>query len=215
MLISYWLTPAKILVSEQNSSGFYHGEFRLLSLLENSRDDQYCDKLDKLFFFYVTDADDPILLVYNTAVGSAYIQQGYNRYYGHVIRNRPYWLSAWVVSNIYVDFAVSRDIKLDYHRSVEIFDSNTAAFFLTPAQYTGRGSRIDLALTTRREKFDFKIASQSVLTNVLPGELHYGNKVMKLNGQRAGSKVVVDLRDHCSVVEAIRCLFRQCLGEKL
>lgn len=212
MLVSYWLTPAEILVDRSNQSGFYHGELRLLTMLERNDDDPHCDKLDKLFYFYVTDAEDPILLVYSTIMATAYIKQGYNRFYAHVIRNRPYWLKAWLVSDRLLDYSISSDVKIYHQQAVEIFDTATARNLLTAEKLKHAKSTVDIGslIKTRREDFSFKVETQRVLATVRPGVLKFGSRQLTLNGRSSGSTVTVDVKDHASVSEAVAVLFQQC-----
>jgi hypothetical protein len=216
MLTSYWLTPADILVDRNNQSGFYHGELRLLTMLERHVDDPYCDKLDKLFYFYVTDAEDPIMLIYSSILGSAHIKQGYNRFHAGIIRNKPYWQKALIISNILLNFKVSNDLKIYHQRAVEIFDADTASNLLTHSKlYQGLHPAPSLGdmLTTRRPGFNFSTETQKVLTAVKPGLLVYGSAKLPLNGTRPGPTVVVDVDDHGSVIDAIRYLFQQCMEQ--
>lgn len=212
MLTSYWLTPAEIWVSGDNRSGFYHGELRLLTMLERNDDDPHCDKLDKLFYFYVTDAEDPILLVYSTIMATAYIEQGYNRFYAHVIRNRPYWLKAWLVSDRLLDYSVSSDVKIYHQQAVEIFDTATATNLLTMQRLKQIKSTVDIGslIKTRREDFSFKVETQRVLATARQGVLKFGTRQLTLNGRAQGSTVTVDVNDHDSVSAAVAALFQQC-----
>jgi hypothetical protein len=214
MLTSYWLTPADILVSENNHSGFYHGELRMLTLLEHSADDLECGKLDKLFYFYLVKAEDPILMVYSTELGSAFIEQGYNRFYAGIVRGEPYWQSARIVSDIPLEFNVSKDLKIYHNRCVEIFDRHTAENLLTAHKIQNKWTTVLNAgevLNTRRANFNFTIESKKVLDRARPGRLIAGHRVHRLSGTRPGDAVVVDVKDHGSVVTAIRTLFKLCM----
>jgi hypothetical protein len=213
VLTSYWLTPAEILVSENNHSGFYHGELRMLTLLEHSADDLECGKLDKLFYFYLVKAQDPILMVYSTDLAGAFIEQGYNRFYAGIVRGEPYWQSARIISNIPLEFNVSSDLKIHYNRSVEIFDRHTAEQLLTTGKIYKKWETVLNAgevLNTRRADFDFAVESKKVLDRAKPGRLIAGHRVHRLSGTRPGDTVVVDVKDHGSVVTAIRTLFKLC-----
>jgi len=216
MLTSYWLTPAEILVSENNHSGFYHGELRLLAMLDHNDDDPYCDKLDKLFYFYVTDAEDPILMVYSTVLSGAYIKQGYNRFFAHVIRNRPYWLKAWIVSDRLIDFNVSNDLKIYHEKAVEIFSTAHALSLVTTDDTLRKKTLVaDLGqlIKTRRQGFSFAEETKQVLTRARQGKLVFGSQTLTLNGTKTGNPVTVTVKDHGSITAALASLFQQCLED--
>lgn len=182
-------------------------------MLEHNDDDPMCDKLDKLFYFYVTDCEDPLLLVYSSLLSTAFIEQGYNRYYAQVIRGCERWLPAWIVSDQELSYNVSNDLKIHWQRRVEVFDTATAQNFLTLDRRWGRNEKVpDIGplIGTRRSDFSFTLASQEVLAKARRGCLTFGHRTLTINGTAPGQAVTVNIKDYDSVSQAIRSLFDQC-----
>jgi hypothetical protein len=121
-------------------------------------------------------------------------------------------MPAWIVSDQELTYNVSEDLKIHYHKRIEIFDSLAAANLLAKQSGRARQSRdIGIAIGTRRRHSDFSFAAESAktLTQARPGQLIIGSKTIRLNGTAAGPTVTVDVKDHGSIVAALRQLFNQ------